>query len=52
MNISESECIKNFVNSLKIVLDKTTKVPIILETPVQKPFKLGGYLEDFAKVYN
>jgi apurinic endonuclease APN1 len=52
INITQKECIKNFVNSLKIVLDKTRKIPIILETPVYSENIVGGYLEDFAKLYN
>jgi apurinic endonuclease APN1 len=52
INITHEECIKNYVNSLKIVLDKTHKIPVILETPVYSENIVGGYLESFAKLYN
>ena len=52
INITPEKCIKNFVNSLKIVLDKTYKIPIILETPVYSENIVGGHLESFAKLYN
>lgn len=52
INITQEECIKNYVNSLKIVLDKTHKIPVILETPVYSENIVGGHLESFAKLYN
>jgi apurinic endonuclease APN1 len=50
--INENECFKNFIKSIIIVLKKTKKIPIILETPVDKPTRIGGNLEEYAKIYN
>jgi len=52
INISYEECFKNFINSLKIVLDKTKKIPIILETPVNRKNMIGGTIEKLANLYN
>ena len=52
INISYDECINNFINSIKIVLDKTKKIPIILETPVNRKNIVGGTIEGLAKLYN
>ena len=52
IDISENDCIKNFINALIIILDETKKVPIILETPVNRENIIGGTLESMAKIYN
>jgi len=52
INISYEEGVKNFINSLKIVLDKTKKIPIILETPVNRKNIIGGTIEKLANLYN
>jgi apurinic endonuclease APN1 len=52
IDLPKSVCIQNYIQSICIILDETTTIPIILETPVQKPNKIGGYLEDFAYIYN
>jgi deoxyribonuclease-4 len=52
LNISEVECIQNFIKTISIILDQIKDVYIILETPVQKPYKIGSAnLEDFANLY-
>ena len=35
-----------------MVLDKTKKIPIILETPVNRKFIIGGTIEKLAELYN
>jgi apurinic endonuclease APN1 len=52
IDISENECIKNFINTLILILDETKKVPIILETPVNRDNIVGGSLESMSKIYN
>jgi deoxyribonuclease-4 len=52
INIAYNECIKNFIDSLIIVLDKSKKVPILLETPVNRKNIVGGTLEGMALLYN
>ena len=52
INISYNECITNFINSLIIVLDKSKKIPILLETPVNRKNIVGGTLEGMALLYN
>ena len=52
INISYNEGIINFINSLKIVLDKTKKIPIILETPVNRKNIICGTIEKLADLYN
>ena len=52
INISYDECIKNFIDSLLIVLDKSKKIPILLETPVNKKNIVCGTLEKMALLYN
>lgn len=54
INISYEECISNFIKSLIIILDETskTKIPILLETPVARKFMVCGTTELFAKLYN
>ena len=52
INISYDECIKNFINSIKYVLDRTIKIPIILETPVNRKNIIGGTIEQLAHLYN
>ncbi len=51
-DISLKECTKNFIASLKILLDKTKKVNILLETPVNKNGVIGGTIEDLATLYD
>jgi DNA polymerase beta len=52
INLSYEECQKNFIKSLKMVLDETKKIPIILETPVNRKYILGGTIEKLADLYN
>jgi apurinic endonuclease APN1 len=52
INISYDECIKNFIDSLTIVLNKSKKIPILLETPVNRKNIVGGTLEGMALLYN
>ena len=52
INISYEEGIKNFINSLKMVLDKTKNIPIILETPVNRKNIIGGTIEKLSDLYN
>jgi apurinic endonuclease APN1 len=51
MDISYEECTKNFVNSIKYVLDNTTKGKIIIETSVNKEGGLAGTLEELAELF-
>lgn len=52
INISYDECVNNFINTLIIVLNKTKKIPIILETPVNRKNIVGGTIEGMSKIYN
>ena len=52
IDITYDECLINFINSLKMVLDKTKKVPILLETPVNRKNIVGGTIEGLSKLYN
>ena len=51
MDMSYEECTKNFVNSIKYVLDNTTKGKIIIETSVNKDGGLAGTLEGLAELF-
>jgi deoxyribonuclease-4 len=52
MNITYDKCQINFINSIQMVLDKTKKIPIILETPVNRKFIIAGTIEKLAELYN
>ena len=52
LNITYDQCINNFINSIKIVLDSTKKIPIFLETPVNRKNIVGGTIEGLSKLYN
>jgi len=54
INLSYEECISNFIKSLIIILNETskTKIPILLETPVARKFMVCGTTELFAKLYS
>jgi apurinic endonuclease APN1 len=52
INITYEEAVINFINSIKIVLDKSKKIPIILETPVNRKNMVGGTIERLADLYN
>ena len=52
LNISYNDCINNFVESLKIILDKTKKIPILLETPVNRKNIVAGTIEGMANLYH
>jgi apurinic endonuclease APN1 len=52
IDITYDEAVINFINSIKIVLDKTKKIPIILETPVNRKNMVGGTIERLADLYN
>jgi apurinic endonuclease APN1 len=52
INITYDQCMTNYVNSLIAVLDKTKKIPIILETPVNRTYIIGGTTEDLGKLFH
>ena len=52
LNISYDKCIYNFIESIKFVIDNTKKIPILLETPVNRKNIVGGTLEGMANIYN
>jgi apurinic endonuclease APN1 len=52
INITYEQCTTNFINSLILVLEQTSKIPIILETPVNRPNIIGGTIENMALLYN
>ena len=54
ININVDQCIKNYIKSLITVFKKSTskKIPIILETPVNRENIVGGTIEEFANLYN
>jgi DNA polymerase lambda len=52
VNVSYEECVKNFIESIKIALDQTKKAPILLETPVNRENIVGGTLEGLSYIYN
>jgi len=52
LDITYDECTKNFIDSLILVLDQTKKIPIILETPVNRPHIMGGTIEKMGLLYN
>ena len=51
MDISYEECTKNFVNSIKYVLDNTKRGKIIIETSVNKEGGLAGTVEGLAELF-
>ena len=51
MDISYEECAKNFVNSIKYVLDNTKRGKIIIETSVNKEGGLAGTVEGLAELF-
>ena len=51
IDISYENCIVNFINSLIIVLNKTKKIPILLETPVNRKNIIGGTIEGLIDLY-
>ena len=51
MDISYEECTKNFVNSIKYVLDNTKRGKIIIETSVNKEGGLAGTVEELAELF-
>ena len=52
INITSDQCMTNYVNSLIAVLDQTKKIPIILETPVNRDYVIGGTTEDLGKLFH
>ncbi len=52
INIGYKDCLKNFVDSLHIVLSKTKKSKIILETSVNRPNTVGGTIESLKELYD
>lgn len=52
IDITYEECCNNFINSLKIVLDNTKKIPIILETPVNRKNMVAGTIETLSQLYH
>ena len=50
--ISKEECYKNYINSLKYVIDNTKVTKIYIETPATKKNTIINSLEEFAKLYN
>ena len=51
MDISYEKCTKNFVNSIKYVLDNTKRGKIIIETSVNKEGGLAGTVEGLAELF-
>ncbi len=51
VKISYKDCLKNFVESLIIVLKKTKTSKIILETSVNRPKTIGGTIESLKELY-
>jgi apurinic endonuclease APN1 len=53
LNITPEQCIQNYVNSLLIILKMSkSKVPILLETPVNRKTTIGGTIEKLASIYS
>jgi apurinic endonuclease APN1 len=52
LNISYDQCVHNFVKSIQIVLDSSKKIPIFLETPVNRENIVGGTIEGMSLIYN
>lgn len=52
LDLSYEEGINNFIQSLILVLDKTKKIPIILETPVNKNYRIGSTIENLSEIYH
>ena len=50
--ITKEECYKNYINSLKYVIDNTKVVKIYIETPATKKNTIINSLEEFGKLYN
>ena len=44
-------CVTNYIKSLELILDKTEKINIILETPVNIKNVIGGTQEKFIEIY-
>lgn len=52
INISYNECIHNFINSIVIILNKTKRVKLLLETPVNRKNVIGGTIEGIKLLYD
>lgn len=52
INITYQQCEKNFIDSIKIVLDETKKINLLLETPVNRKNMVGGTIEGLSHLYN
>lgn len=52
INITYDQCQQNFIDSIKMVLDQTKKINLLLETPVNRKNMVGGTIEGIAKLYN
>ena len=53
LNITPDQCIENYINSLISVLKSSpSKVPILLETPVNRKTIIGGTTEKLANIYS
>ena len=50
--ITKYECYKNYINSLKYVIDNTKVIKIYIETPATKNNTIINTLEEFSKLYN
>tara|TARA_A100001015_G_scaffold313800_1_gene421881 strand:+ start:4241 stop:6160 length:1920 start_codon:yes stop_codon:yes gene_type:complete len=50
--ITKQECYKNYINSLKHVIDNTKVVKIYIETPATKKNTIINTLEEFSILYN
>jgi hypothetical protein len=44
-------CVTNYIRSLQLILDRTKKINIILETPVNIKNVIGGTKENFIEIY-
>lgn len=52
INISYNECINNFINSIVIILNRTKRVKLLLETPVNRKNIIGGTIEGIKLLYD
>jgi apurinic endonuclease APN1 len=52
VSLTFDECLHNFVTSLKLCLDQTRKIQILIETPVNRQYMMAGTLETLAKLYH
>ena len=52
VNLTFDQCLHNFIESLKLALNQTNKINILIETPVNREYMMGGTIETLAQLYN